>query len=160
MNRKPIIGFLLFLGLGTLYSLTPHGPGPVSDGLTPVWANKIENVLAYFHLEIVGSGIVATAAEPASEYPQNPCSWMHDGNPRLEEIKQIQERLSEHLRGQLKPYEEFVSLGSRCDDQGEPYFKAGINPDRIEVVQEKGLPEVWEGIPVKYVPMKLYKMIK
>jgi hypothetical protein len=125
-------------------------------------ANKIQNVLDSFplNLEIVGSAPVAAAAEPASEYPQNPCSWMHDGNPRLEEIKQIQERLSERLRAQLKPGKEFVSLGSRCDDQGEPYFKAGINPDRIEVIQEKGLPHVWEDIPVKYVPMKLQKMVK
>jgi hypothetical protein len=125
-------------------------------------ANKIQNVLDSFplNLEIVGSAPVAAAAEPASEYPQNPCSWMHDGNPRLEKIKQIQERLSEHLRARLKPGTEFVSLMSLCDDQGEPYFNAGINPDRIEVVQEKGLPDVWEDIPVKYVPMQLHKMIK
>ncbi len=121
---------------------------------------QISGFMFLLALLIVGSGIVATAAELAADDPQNPCSWMRDSNPRFQEIKKIREDFYvKHIVPNLKPGQEFVSLSTGCDDLGEPFFEVGINPDRIEVIEEKGLPEVWEGIPVKYLGMVVKKVI-
>lgn len=112
-------------------------------------ANKIQNVMAAFPgKEIAGYTFWPMASEAlASDHPG---AWMRDGNPRFEEIKKIQERFRDYLEDRLKPIKELVSLGTGADDQGEPYFLVAINYKREEVIEEKGLPEVWEGIPVKY----------